>query len=473
MTIPGMAQNFIAVDRDQAFLMPPSLQEWLPEGHLAWCLLDVVGEMDLSLFYARYRPDGWGRPAYDPSMMVALILYSYCRGERSSRGIERECWEDVAYRVICANLTPDHVTINRFRSEHQDALAELFGQVLRLCAKAGMVNVGTIALDGTRVRANASKAQTMDYEKLARTILEEAAEVDAAEDELYGDKRGDELPERLSTRWGRQEWLREAKRQLEQERAAEARPVPRARAPRLREAKRRMEEELSVEQRANEAYEAWRARGVKSDGRKLNTPSTPYRPPDRPAGQVNVTDPDSRIVQSRHGFIQGYTAQAVTTKDQIVITAEVICGGNERMSLERLVDSTEHQLERAGVSDSVEVALADAGFWNTDQIASLTARGMKTLVNPDSAGRKSPAPNRQRRQHYVEMREQLASEEGKQHYSQRMVMIEPVFAHIKYNRRVDRFHRRGLAACRAEWKLITATHNLLKLWRYGPAPAPG
>jgi hypothetical protein len=155
--------------------------------------------------------------------------------------------------VICANLTPDHVTINRFRSEHQDALADLFGQVLRLCAKAGMVNVGTIAVDGTRVAANASKAQTVDYEKLARTILEEAAEVDAAEDELYGDKRGDELPERLSTRWGRQEWLREAKRQLEQERADEAKPVPRARAPRLREAKRRMDEELWVEQRANAA----------------------------------------------------------------------------------------------------------------------------------------------------------------------------------------------------------------------------
>jgi hypothetical protein len=303
--------------------------------------------------------------------------------------------------------------------------------------------------------------------------LIEAAEIDAAEDELYGDKRGDELPERLSTRWGRQEWLREAKRQLEQERAAEAKPVPRARAPRLREAKRRMDEELWVEQRANAAYEAWRARGVKSDGRKLNTPSTPYRPPDEPAGQINVTDPDSRIVQSRHGFIQGYTAQAVTTKDQIVITADVICGGNERMSLERLVDSTEREFERAGVSDSVEIALADAGFWNTDQIARLTARGMKTLVNPDSAGRKSPAENRQRKPHYVEMREQLASEDGKEHYSQRMVMIEPVFAHIKYNRRVDRFHRRGLAACRAEWKLITATHNLLKLWRHGPLPMPG
>jgi transposase len=237
-----MAQNFIGCDRDQAFLMPPSLREWLSEGHLAWCVLDAVAVMDLSEFYGRYRDGGWGRPGYDPAMMVALILYAYAKGERSSRGIERECLEDVGYRVICANLAPDHVTINRFRVEHQGALAELFGLVLTLCARGGMVSVGTIAIGGTRVAADASKAQTMDYEKLARKIFEEAAEVDAAEDELYGDERGDELPERLSTRWGRQEWLREAKRQLDAERAAEGKPVPRARAPRLREARRRLED---------------------------------------------------------------------------------------------------------------------------------------------------------------------------------------------------------------------------------------
>ncbi len=182
--------------------MPPSVRDWLPENHLAWCVLDAVAEMDLSPFYARYRPDGWGRPAYDPSLMVALILYSYARGERSSRGIERKCVEDVAYRVIASNLVPDHVTINRFRSEHQDALAGLFGDVLTLCARAGMVRVGTVAVDGTRMAANASKEQTVDYEQLARKILEEAAEIDAAEDELYGDKRGDELPEQLTTREG-------------------------------------------------------------------------------------------------------------------------------------------------------------------------------------------------------------------------------------------------------------------------------
>jgi transposase len=235
-----MAQNFIAVDRDQVFLMPPSLREWLPEGHLARYVLDVVAEMDLWAFYGRYREDGWGRPACEPAMMVALLLYSYARGERSSRVIERRCVEDVAYRVIAANLVPDHVTINRFWSEHQDALAELFGDVLSLCARAGMVRVGTVAVDGTRMAANASNEQTVDYEQLAREILEDAAEIDAAEDELYGDQRGDELPEQLRTGSGRQEWLREAKRQLEAERAANPKPVPRARAPRLKEAKRRL-----------------------------------------------------------------------------------------------------------------------------------------------------------------------------------------------------------------------------------------
>jgi transposase len=468
-----MAQNFIAVDRDQTFLMPPSLREWLPENHLAWYVLDVVTEMDLSAFYGRYRADGWGRPAYDPAMMVALLLYSYARGERSSRGIERECVEDVAYRVIASNLAPDHVTINRFRFEHQDSLAGLFGDVLTLCARAGMVRVGTVAVDGTRMAANASKDQTVDYEQLARKILQEAAEIDAAEDELYGDKRGDELPEQLTTGKGRQEWLREAKRQLETERAANPKPVPRARAPRLQEAKRRLQEELCAEQRANAAYEAWRMTARDTLGRGLGAPPTPYTPPELPAGTVNLTDPDSRIVQSRRGFMQGYTAQAVATTQQIVITADVIAGGNERQTLEPLLDKAHQELAEAGVTDPVISAVADAGFWNTEQIARLTGRGIRTLVSPDAGNRKTPGQTRQRRKHYLEMREQLATDEGKQLYRQRQTIIEPVFAQTKHNRRIDRFQRRGLWACRAEWRLITATHNLLKLWQHNLATATG
>ena len=197
-----MAQNFLACDRDQELLLPPSLREWLPEGHLAWFVIDAVAQLDLGAFYAAYRVDGQGRAAHDPAMMVALLLYAYAIGERSSRRIERRCVEDVAMRVICANQAPDHTTIARFRQRHESALAELFGEVLALCAEAGLVRVGVIAVDGTKVHANASEHATRGYEQIAREILEEAAAVDAAEDERFGDARGDELPPELATRAG-------------------------------------------------------------------------------------------------------------------------------------------------------------------------------------------------------------------------------------------------------------------------------
>jgi transposase len=220
-TIPGMTQNFIGCDREQVFLMPPSLREWVPEDHLVWTVLDAVGEMDLGAFYASYRADGHGRPAYEPSMMVALLLYAYARGNRSSRGIERACVEDVAYRVICSNLVPDHSTIAEFRVRHEDALAEVFTGVLRLCRRAGLVSVGVVAIDGTKVAANASREANRGYEQIAREILAEAAETDRREDELYGEARGDELPEQFRTSAGRRAALREAKDEVERERAAE------------------------------------------------------------------------------------------------------------------------------------------------------------------------------------------------------------------------------------------------------------
>src|ERR671925_345692 len=185
-----MARNFLACDRDQDLLLPPSLREWLPEGHLAWLVIDAVAAFDLSAFYAAYRADGHGRPAHDPVMMVALLLYGYAIGERSSRRLERRCVEDVATRVICANHAPDHTTIARFRQRHETALAELFGEVLALCAEAGLVRVGVIAVDGTKVHANASERATRSYEEIAREILEDAAAVDAEEDERLGDARG-------------------------------------------------------------------------------------------------------------------------------------------------------------------------------------------------------------------------------------------------------------------------------------------
>lgn len=460
-----MAQNFVGADRDQGFLLPPSLRDWLPADHLAWWVIDAVAEIDLSAFYVRYRTDGHGRPAYDPAVLVAVLLYAYAVGERSARRIEKRCVEDVAFRVLAGNLSPDHVTICRFRQQHQDAIAGLFGQVLRLCAKAGMVSVGTIAVDGTRIAANASRDATVDYEQLARTILEEAAEVDVAEDEQFGDRRGDELPEKLTDEYGRRAWLRQAVRELEREREQAGEPVKRDRAPRLREAKRRMDQELWAQQRANDAYEGWRARGISADGTRRMAPGTlkPFVMPARPQGQINLTDPDSRVVPTRRGFMQGYTAQAVSTEGQIVIAAEVICGGNERSTLQGLVEISERELAQAGATDPVTVTLADAGFWNTEQIQTLTARGIRTLVAPDNRRRKAPGKTRVNQQHYIQMREELDTDEGRALYRKRKSMIEPVFGQVKHNRRIDRFTRRGLAACRAEWRLVMATHNLLKL----------
>ncbi len=245
-----MAQRFIACDREQSFLMPPDVREWLPAGHLAWFVIDAVSGMNLDAFYAAYRVDGRSRPPYDPAMMVALLLYAYARGIRSSRVSERACEEDVAFRVLAGQQRPDHATLARFVERHQEAIAGLFGEVLALCARSGLAKVGVIAVDGTKLHANAWRNENLDYDQLAREIVEEAKAVDAAEDELYGEARGDELPPEFATAQGRRGWLREAKQRLEAERAANPQPVPRSRPKRLREAKRRLEEELWTEVRA-------------------------------------------------------------------------------------------------------------------------------------------------------------------------------------------------------------------------------
>jgi transposase len=467
-----MAQNFLACDRDQELLLPPSLREWLPERHLAWFVIDAVAALDLSGFYAAYRDNGQGRAAHDPAMMVALLLYSYAIGERSSRRIERRCVEDVATRVICANQAPDHATIARFRQRHERALAGLFGEVLALCAEAGLVRVGVIAVDGTKVHANASERATRSYEEIAREILDDAAAVDAEEDERFGDARGDELPGELATGQGRQRWLRDAKRRLEERRAQEAKPIPRSRPDRLKEAKRRLEEEHQVECRANEAYEEYRRHGRMRNGRRLgaHSPPKPYQPPAAPEGKVNLTDPDSRNVKTPRGWVQGYNAQAVTTEDQIVVAAEVKIASGDFGHLEPMVAAARAELAGAGIDETPEVVLADAGYWHQVQIERLAGEGMTVLVPPDASKRAGARPGWSGGL-YAFMRRALATDRGGGLYAKRQVMIEPVFADTKFNRRVDRFLRRGRAAARSEWRLTNAAHNLLKLWRHTTAPA--
>src|SRR5215203_6142888 len=468
-----MGQNFIACDREQVFLMPPDVREWLPESHLAWFVIDAVEEMDLAPFYAAYRVDGHGRPAYEPAMMVALLLYAFARGIRSSRMIERACEEDVAFRVIAAQQRPDHATIARFVERHTDALAGLFAAVLGLCAQAGLARVGVVAVDGTKVLANASRDANLDYEQIAREILADARAVDAVEDELYGEARGDELPPELTSSQGRRKWLREAQRELDRRREQEARPVPRSRPARLKEAKRRLNEQLFTECRANAAYEAYRARGVMKNGRRLgpNTTPKPYQPPEIPERRINLTDPDSRVVKGLRGFIQGYNAQAVTTEDQVVIAAEVMVASPDFGHLEPMLHATSGELEAAGVTDEPEVVLADAGYWHHKQMTAITDRGIELLIPPDSSRRKGARPGWEGGA-YAAMRERLATDRGTELYGKRQPMIEPVFGQTKFNRRIDRLHRRGRHAARTEWRLVTATHNLLKLWRHTMTPLP-
>jgi transposase len=389
-----MPQNFLACDREQELLLPPSLREWLPENHLAWFVIDAVAQFDLAAFYAAYRADGHGRAAHDPAMMVALLLYCYAVGERSSRRLERRCIEDVATRVICANQAPDHTTIARFRQRHETALAGLFGEVLVLCAEAGLVQVGVIAIDGTKVHANASERATCDYERIAREILAEADAVDREEDERFGEHRGDELPEQLATGEGRARWLAEAKRRLEQQRAEEARPIPASRPQRLREAKRRLEEELETECRANEAYEAYRARGLMRNGRRLgaHSPPKPYTPPATPQGKINTTDPDSRNVKTPRGWVQGYNAQAATNERQIVIAAELTNSSADFGQIEPMVGAVRRELRAAGVAELPEIVVADAGYWHRVQMQALAGDGIAVLIPPDANKRKGARP---------------------------------------------------------------------------------
>jgi transposase len=452
-----MAFNFVSCDREQEFLLPPSLREWLPEDHLAWFLIDAVEEMDLSAFLADYRADGWGRAAYEPRMMVTLLLYAYASGERSSRQIERRCREDVAFRVITANLVPDHATIARFRERHERALAELFVEVLRLCAEAGLVRVGAVAVDGTKVAASASMRANRSYTALGdevEQLLAEAAEVDAREDALLGEARGDELPEGLRRRADRLARLRAARARLEGE----------VRDQHVRYGRR-------LQERARK--EAALPPGKHLRGRK----------PLAPAGSVpaeakaNTTDPDSRLLRDGPRYLQGYNAQAAVGEGQIVLACDLVTETNDRHQLVPMLEATKETL--AAVTDACEigVVLADAGYWDTDALEEVVASGQQLIVNPVTSNPRRPRPSKPNPRAprlegiRLNMHEAITSDDGRALYAKRRELAEPVFGQIKVTRRCDRFLRRGLTACRAEWKLVCATHNLLKLWRHTAAAA--
>jgi len=383
--------------------------------------------------------------------VVAVVLYSFATNERSARGIERRCRQDVAFRVLTGNRVPDHATIARFLVRHERALGELFSAVLRLCDRAGLVSSGIVAIDGTKFHANASRDANVDYDQIAQELIADAIATDAAEDELYGEARGDELPDELSTEAGRREWLArelareqvdagepgsdeeehefdserivarvqgrhgwllESKRQLDQDRWRDATGVPRSRAPRLRDAGRRLENELVAEHRGNKAYEQYRAGGVMKDGRRFGGPPKPYVPPDRPPGEVNVTDPDSRVMKAFRGWVQGYNVQTAVNEQQIALAGEITVETIDFGQLRPMVTATLRELEQAGVSEAPPVALADAGYWNEQHMDDVTAeRGITVLVPPDSSRRAGERPGWTGRR-YTFMRRVLSSELG-------------------------------------------------------------
>jgi len=450
-----MGQNFIGCDREQGLLLPPDLREWLPEGHLAWFVIEAVSELDLAAFYCEYRADGWGAAAHDPGMMVALVLYAYAVGVRSSRKIERCCHEDVAFRVICAGRQPDHATIARFRARHEDALSGLFTEVLALCAASGLGSVGVVAVDSTKIAADASRLQTRSYEAIAREIIEDAKRIDAAEDELYGDARGDELPPELRTREGRRRKLREAKARLEEE-----------------QARREAEEQAKLSERA-ERHARYRAEGRGVPGRRVKPAAERKHKPK--ALRANLTDPDSRLVKTPTGFIQGYSAQAVVNEDHVIVCAEVVDAAIDKNQLEPMVEATRTELTAAGIESEPQTVLADAGYFNSAHIDALERSGTEVLVatRTESTGKRAeqhrgtkpapptPPPGSVRER----MAKTLADDETKRRYKRRGALVEPVFGQIKSNRGCDRFSRRGMPAVRSEWRLFAATHNLLRLWR--------
>jgi transposase len=430
-----MGKRFRTDFLDQALLLPPSLHDWLPEGHLARFIADVIEELDLGAVYESYAGDGRGLAAYQPAMMVRLLLYGYCLGVVSSRKIERATYEDVAFRFLSVDAHPDHDTIAAFRKRHLEALAGLFVQALRLCEKAGLVKLGHVAIDGTKLKANASKHKAMSYERMGETeqrlrqevdeLLRSAAEVDEAEDAQYGKgQRGDELPAELARRESRLVKIRAAKAELEREAKEKAE-------------RQRVEAEAKLVQRREQEART----GKKAGGHNPKVPDPEQAKPE-PKAQRNFTDPDSRIMvdgANKGSFLQAYNAQAA-------------------------VDG-----------EAPEAVSADAGYWSTDNV---TDEGAADIDLHIATGRQKhgetsevasgPPPEEASVQQAMEHK--LRTEAGRAIYKMRKAIVEPVFGQIKERRGFRRFSFRGVGSVRLKWQLICLTGNILKLFRSGWTP---
>lgn len=487
-----MAFSYLPVDRDQPFLLPPDVREWLPEGHLAWFVIDAVEQVDTAALHARHPRQGVGRRAYDPEMLLALLIYAYCTGQSSSRQIEQLCEVDVAYRVICANHVPDHTTIARFRQVFTDQVVVLFADVLEMCAAAGMVKVGVVAVDGTKFAADASLRANRTRARLEaeiRSLLAEAERVDADEDAQFGDGRGDEPPDDLADRRKRRVRLAEAaaelrrRRQARQAAADDKVAAAEAHLARVRSARARR-------RAATEAAAA--AKGRRPGGPPPSTGGPPVRRAEANVAKaraaaaatadgdcderVNVTDLDSRIMPvAGGGWVQGYNAQAAVSEDGIVVAADVTQDISDTLWCEPMTDAATDNLADAGINEPVGTFLFDAGYWSNANGANVTdddqGRPSRLISTTKSYKQRqqlrdqgpatgAPPPGASPAE---AMEHRLRTPEGQALYAKRQHTVEPVFGDIKHRRGLRRFARRGLTAVRAEWQLITATHNLVKL----------
>ena len=457
-------KTFKPYDPDQLFLLPPALRDWLPEGHLALFVSDVVDHaLDLAPILAAYESaDGRGQPPYHPALMVKLLVYAYCTGKPSSRKIEKATYEEVPYRVLAANQHPDHDTLAAFREQHLLALAALFAQVLALCRQAGLVQLGHVALDGTKVLANASKHKAMSYSRMPEAgqrlqqeivaLLAEAQRVDTAEDAQYGQgRRGDELPAELARRESRLAKIRAAKAALEAAaRAAAAEAAATA-----------------------QAKLAERERKAETTGRKPSGPSPtvpdPTQATPQPKAQRNFTDPESRIMKdgATKSFVQAYNAQAaVDGEAQIVVAAAVTQEANDKQQLVPMLTQV-----RANAGADPAVASADTGYFSEAAVTDPALAAIDLYIATDRQQHGKAPPRRPDDGTAIgAMHAKLQSAAGHAVYALRKAIVEPVFGQIKGTRGFRRFSFRGLGKVRAEWLLICLTHNLLKLFRAGWRP---
>lgn len=452
-------RTFKSYDLDQPYLLPPDLRSWLPEGHLALFVSDVVDALDLSSIFEEYeRGDGRGYPPYHPVMMVKLLVYGYCTGKTSSRKLEKATWEDVACRVLTGNQQPDHDSIADFRRRHLKALAGLFVQVLRLCQEAGLVKLGHVSVDGTKVKANASRHKAMSYQRLTETearlvreveaLLAEAEAADRADDAQYGrGKRGDELPDELKRRESRLKKIREAKAALEAE--AKAKAEAQAEDARQRLAERDRQEAET---------------GRKIGGLPPRVPDPEKATPD-PKSQKNFTDPESKIMLdgATKSFQQSYNAQiAVDAHAQVIVAAAVTQEAVDNAQLAPMLTAVKAHLGRLP-----EVATADNGYFNPAVLTDPRLAAVDLYV-ATGRERKAPRASSGTADTVVQrMRDKLATDNGKAIYKRRKCIPEPVFGQIKEARGFRRFSFRGLAQVTAEWSVVALTHNLLKLFRSG------